>query len=66
MSMYAVNCSIPKTLVKHLVYWSASHNVDETPKAILLYIIDTTISPDLLPADEKGDIAQKTKYVVGR
>ncbi|MEG1616987.1 MAG: NAD(+) synthase [Bacteroidales bacterium] len=65
MSMYGVNGSIPKTLVQYLVKWVAEHKVNETAKEILLDIIDTPISPELIPADENGDIAQKTEDLVG-
>ena len=63
MSMYGVNCSIPKTLVRHLVRWMA----DSLPevKEILLDIIDTPVSPELLPADGNGNIVQKTEDLVG-
>lgn len=64
MSMYAVNSGIPKTLVRFLVNWAA-HEVNEKAEAILLDIIDTPVSPELLPADENGDIAQKTEDLVG-
>ena len=65
MSMYGVNGSIPKTLVQYLVKWVAEHKVDEVSKEILLDVIDTPISPELIPADENGDIAQKTEDLVG-
>lgn len=65
MSMYGVNSSIPKTLVKHLVNWIAINEVDEKSKSTLLDIIDTPISPELIPADENGDICQKTEDLVG-
>lgn len=65
MSMYGVNVSIPKTLVKHLVKWVALHVVDEYSKETLLDIIDTPISPELIPADELGQITQKTEDLVG-
>lgn len=65
MSMYAVNCSIPKTLVKYLVSWVAEHKVDEESRNTLLDIIDTPISPELIPADEDGNISQKTEDLVG-
>lgn len=65
MSNYGVNCSIPKTLVKHLVSWVANNSVDEDSKATLLDIIDTPISPELIPADEHGNIKQKTEDLVG-
>lgn len=65
MSMYGVNASIPKTLVIHLVKWVALHDVDELSKATLLDIVDTPISPELIPADEQGNIKQKTEDLVG-
>lgn len=65
MSMYGVNVSIPKTLVKHLVKWVAESIIDETSQATLLDIVDTPISPELIPADENGDISQKTEDLVG-
>lgn len=65
MSHYGVNCSIPKTLVKHLVRWVAQTSVDDSSRATLLDIIDTPISPELLPADADGNIAQKTENLVG-
>ena len=58
MSMYGVNGSIPKTLVKYLVKWVAENEVDETSCITLLDIVDTPISPELIPADENGDIKQ--------
>ena len=63
--MYAVNTSIPKTLVKHLVKWVAEHDVDEKSRETLLDIVDTPISPELIPADENGNIKQKTEDLVG-
>ena len=65
MSMYGVNGSIPKTLVKYLVKWVAENEVDETSCITLLDIVDTPISPELIPADENGDIKQKTEALVG-
>lgn len=65
MSMYGVNASIPKTLVRYLVNWVALTGVDADSKATLLDIIDTPISPELIPADEKGNIKQKTEDLVG-
>lgn len=64
MSMYGVNISVPKTLVKHLVTWVANKlegNVSDT----LISIVNTPISPELTPADEEGNIAQKTEDLVG-
>lgn len=65
MSMYGVNASIPKTLVRYLVNWVALTGVDDDSKATLLDIIDTPISPELIPADEQGNIKQKTEDLVG-
>ncbi len=65
MSMYAVNTSVPKTLVRYLVQWVAEHEVDSDAKAVLMDIFDTPVSPELLPPDENGDIEQKTEEVVG-
>ena len=65
MSMYGVNSSIPKTLVKHLVKWVAENDMDEASRATLLDIVDTPISPELIPADENGNIKQITEDLVG-
>ncbi len=65
MSNYSVNCSIPKTLVRHLVRWSALTLFSGHTQAILLDVIDTPISPELTPADAEGNIQQKTEDLVG-
>ena len=65
MSMYGVNGSIPKTLVKYLVEWVANHKVDDASRLTLLDIVDTPISPELIPADENGNIKHKTEDLVG-
>lgn len=66
MSMYAVNTSVPKTLVKYLVEWFALKEKDKDTRAILFDIIDTPISPELVPAKEgKDEIEQKTEDLVG-
>ncbi|MBQ8601044.1 MAG: NAD(+) synthase [Bacteroides sp.] len=65
MSMYGVNGSIPKTLVKYLVNWVALNGVDYESRNTLLDIVDTPISPELIPADEQGNIKQKTEDLVG-
>lgn len=65
MSMYSVNASVPKTLVRHLVRWAADTERDGATRATLLDIIDTPVSPELLPADREGNIAQKTEDLVG-
>lgn len=73
MSMYGVNAGVPKTLVRHLVKWAAENDfcgIDETSaersiSEILLDIVDTPISPELLPADDNGEIQQVTEDLVG-
>lgn len=65
MSMYAVNCSIPKTLVKYLVRYVAENESTEVVSQILIDILNTPISPELLPKDKSGNIAQKTEDLVG-
>lgn len=65
MSMYAVNVSVPKTLVRYLVEWVSMHLMDDLSRSILLDIIDTPISPELIPADENGNISQITEDLVG-
>ena len=64
MSMYGVNGSVPKTLVKYLVKWVAENDIDEESRITLLDIVETPISPELIPADENGEI-QKTEDLVG-
>ncbi|MDR0744052.1 MAG: NAD(+) synthase [Tannerella sp.] len=65
MSMYGVNVSIPKTLVRYLVEWTANNLSDKKAQKTLLDIADTPISPELIPANEDGTIRQKTEDVVG-
>lgn len=71
MSMYAVNSTVPKTLIMHLIGWIADNkytdgsNGDRRIKDILLDIIDTPISPELLPTDENGEMTQSTEDVLG-
>lgn len=65
MSMYGVNTSVPKTLVKHLVKWVTEKKVDGDAHTTLLDIIDTPISPELIPADNNGNIKQITEDIVG-
>ena len=66
MSMYGVNGGIPKTLVRMLVKWVASNGeVDELASRILLDVLDTPVSPELLPPDQDGKINQKTEDLVG-
>ncbi len=65
MSMYAVNVGIPKTLIKHLVSYVAEIGVEDSIKLTLEDIVNTPISPELTPADENGEIVQKTEDLVG-
>ncbi len=65
MSMYGVNASIPKTLVRYMVRYVAENEVDCSVREILLDVIDTPVSPELLPADADGNISQKTEDLVG-
>lgn len=65
MSMYGVNASIPKTLVASLVRWFAQNALTQKRNVTLLDIVDTPISPELIPADENGNIKQKTEDLVG-
>jgi NAD+ synthase (glutamine-hydrolysing) len=68
MSMYGVNASIPKTLIRHVVRYYADlqmENGDNQMAKALYDILDTPVSPELIPADENGEIAQKTEDLVG-
>jgi NAD+ synthase (glutamine-hydrolysing) len=65
MSMYAVNASIPKTLVKYLVEWTASNEKDSIVRETLFDIASTPISPELTPAGKQGEINQKTEDIIG-
>ena len=64
MSMYGVNAAVPKTLVRHLVKYAADDTKDEALKNVLYDVLDTPVSPELLPPKD-GDIAQKTEDLVG-
>ena len=64
MSMYGVNCSVPKTLVRHLVRYYADTCEDQAISQILYDVLDTPVSPELLPP-ENGEISQKTEDLVG-
>ena len=64
ISMYGVNASVPKTLVRHLVKYAADDTKDEALKNVLYDVLDTPVSPELLPPKD-GDIAQKTEDLVG-
>ncbi len=65
MSMYGVNASVPKTLMQHIVRHIAMNSSNEEVRTTLLDIVDTPISPELIPADENGNIKQKTEDLVG-
>lgn len=65
MSMYGVNSGVPKTLVRYLVEWYAVTKASESVGKVLADVLSTPVSPELLPPDENGDIAQKTEDVVG-
>ncbi|MDE7453819.1 MAG: NAD(+) synthase [Clostridia bacterium] len=64
ISMYGVNCSVPKTLVRHLIRYEAE-KLGGKAEEVLKSILDTEISPELLPPDKNGNIAQKTEDLVG-
>ena len=66
MSMYNINSSIPKTLIKHLLkHYYENYNISENIKNILIDIINTPISPELLPTDKHDKILQKTENIIG-
>ncbi len=65
MSMYSVNSSVPKTLVASLVRWIADTQMEDSSRNILHDVLDTPFSPELLPADEDGRIAQETEHFIG-
>ena len=65
MSMYGVNCSVPKTLVRYLVLYYAETTPDKQLHDVLMDVLDTPVSPELLPPDKDGKIAQKTEDLVG-
>lgn len=65
MSMYAVNTSIPKTLVRYIVDWVAENELGASSRNVLKDVLDTPVSPELLPPDQDGNIKQKTEDTVG-
>ena len=65
MSMYGVNCSVPKTLVRYLVLYYAETTPDKQLHDVLMDVLDTPVSPELLPPNKDGKIAQKTEDLVG-
>ena len=65
ISMYAVNTSVPKTLIRSLIRRATEKQTDNTVSSILFDILDTPVSPELLPPDASGKIAQKTEDIIG-
>lgn len=65
MSMYGVNAGVPKTLVRHIVRYAADSTPDNTLRDVLLGILDTPVSPELLPAAKDGSFSQQTEKLVG-
>ncbi|MEO0588171.1 MAG: NAD(+) synthase, partial [Planctomycetota bacterium] len=65
MSHYAVNCSVPKTLIQHLIRWTAHTPDFAAAKQVLLDIVDTEFSPELIPGDADGQPSQRSEDTVG-
>ena len=65
MSMYGINSSVPKTLVRYMVEWYAKNRAEGALQRSLLDVVDTPVSPELLPTNEDDTIAQKTEDLVG-
>lgn len=65
MSMYAVNSGVPKTLIRHLVEWFAIERAGVDAENVLRDVLDTPISPELLPVDAEGNISQNTEATIG-
>lgn len=65
MSMYGVNCSVPKTLVRYLVRYVADREVSKNIGDILIDVLNTPVSPELLPKGKNGKISQKTEDIIG-
>jgi len=65
IAMYGVNASVPKTLVRRLVEWVAGHHASDAEKDVLLSVLETPVSPELLPPGRDGTISQKTEDLVG-
>ncbi len=65
ISMYDVNASVPKTLVRKLVGWVADHHGGAEERAVLREVLDTPVSPELVPPGRDGAIAQRTEEIVG-
>ncbi|MCG6919584.1 MAG: NAD(+) synthase [Acidobacteria bacterium] len=65
MAMYNVNGSVPKTLVRRLVRWVADNHASDTERAVLTEVLETPVSPELVPPEKDGAIAQRTEEIVG-
>jgi NAD+ synthase (glutamine-hydrolysing) len=65
IAMYNVNASVPKTLVRRLVRWVAEHHARATERDVLTEVLETPVSPELVPPEEDGAIAQRTEEIVG-
>jgi len=65
IAMYAVNASVPKTLVRRLVEWVASHHATGAEREVLCAVLATPVSPELLPPGRDGEVAQRTEDLIG-
>ena len=65
IAMYNVNASVPKTLVRHLVGWVAAHGASERERATLQAVLDTPVSPELVPPGKDGETGQRTEDLIG-
>jgi NAD+ synthase (glutamine-hydrolysing) len=65
IAMYAVNSSVPKTLVRRLVEWVAAHHASSTERTVLEAVLETPVSPELVPPGRDGEMLQKTEELVG-
>jgi NAD+ synthase (glutamine-hydrolysing) len=65
IAMYGVNASVPKTLVRRLVEWVAAHHASEAEREVLRGVLDTPVSPELVPPGKDGELVQKTEELVG-
>ena len=65
IAMYNVNASVPKTLVRRLVRWVAEHHASAAERDVLLAVLETPVSPELVPPESDGAIAQRTEEIVG-
>jgi NAD+ synthase (glutamine-hydrolysing) len=65
IAMYAVNCSVPKTLVRRLVEWVAAHHASAAEREVLRAVLETPVSPELVPPGRDGEPVQKTEELVG-